>query len=174
MKSVVQLDISVPQATVAELFADPANNPKWMDDLARVEPINGELGQPGSVFRLVPKRGSMAFVATVLSRDLPKKVRLSLDQPSVSVAVADKFVALSPHKTRLISEESFRFKGVFSNIVGLLARWRIKHAHRRHMESFKRFAEREGQGDRGLNSGARRDSPTFDLPTNQRSLNHKS
>jgi hypothetical protein len=47
MKSVVQLDISVPQATVAELFADPANNPMWMDDLARVEPMNGKLGAAG-------------------------------------------------------------------------------------------------------------------------------
>jgi hypothetical protein len=144
VKSVVQLDVSVPQAPLAELFADPANNAKWMDDLARVEPISGKLGEPGSVYRLVPKRGSMAFVAKALSRDLPSKLTLSLDEASVAVAITDKFVALSPQKTRLISEEIFRFKGVLNNIVGILARWRIKDAHRRHMESFKRFAETEG------------------------------
>jgi hypothetical protein len=84
----------------------------------------------------------------VLSRDLPSELKLSLDEPSVSVAITDKFVALSPQKTRLISEEIFRFKGVFNNIVGILARWRIKAAHRRHMESFKRFAETEARAIR--------------------------
>jgi len=141
MKSVVELDIDVPQAMLAELFADPANNPKWMHDIERIEPLSGILGEPRSVYRLVPKDGKMGFVATVVSRQLPTELRLSLEGPSVSVSIADKFVELSDQKTKLISEEIFRFKGAFNKMFGLLARWAIKHAHRRHMESFKRFAE---------------------------------
>lgn len=34
---------------------------------------------PGSTYRLVPKSGAMIFVATVVSRDLPNEICLSLD-----------------------------------------------------------------------------------------------
>jgi hypothetical protein len=56
---------------VAALWADPRNNVKWMNDIDRIEPISGELGMPGSKYRLVPKKEGMEFVATVISRDLP-------------------------------------------------------------------------------------------------------
>jgi hypothetical protein len=52
-----------------------------------------------------------------------------------------RFVALSSERTRLISEEVFRFKGLFNKVFGFLAQRSIKKAHRRHMEAFKRFAE---------------------------------
>jgi hypothetical protein len=35
MRSVVELDINVPQERLAKLFADPENNTKWMDDVER-------------------------------------------------------------------------------------------------------------------------------------------
>jgi hypothetical protein len=144
MKSVVELDINLPQAQCAELFADPNNNPKWMDDIERIEPISGKLGEAGSVYRLVPKSGKLVFVATVVSRELATELRLLLDATSVSVSVTGKLVALSERTTRLISEEIFSFKGLFNQIFGFLARGAIKRAHRRHMESFKRFAESHG------------------------------
>jgi hypothetical protein len=143
MKSVVELDVNVPQAKLAELFADPRRNPEWMDDLERIEPLEGDLGSPGSTYRLVPKEGRLIFVAQVVSRDLPTQARLVLDAPNVSVFVTGKFEALSERATRLISEEIFCFKGLFGGLVSIFARRAIKSAHRRHMESFKRFAERQ-------------------------------
>ena len=59
MKSVVEMDIAAQQSIVADLYMDPANNPKWMDELDRIEPISGDLGEPGSVYRMVPKRDDM-------------------------------------------------------------------------------------------------------------------
>jgi hypothetical protein len=142
MKSVIELDINLPQARMAELFTDPANNTKWMDDIERIEPLSGKLGEPGSTYRLVPKRGKLVFVATVVSRDLPAEAKLSLDAPSVSVSVASRFLKLSEEKTKLVSEQTFRFKGLFNAVFGFLAQSAIRRAHRRHMESFKRFAEK--------------------------------
>lgn len=141
MKSTVELDINAQQPQLAELFADPRNNPRWMDDIERIEPLKGEPGEPGSMYRLVPKKGTMVFVATVVTRALPTRVKLLLETPRISVWVTDTFLSLSDHKTKLISEEVFTFKGLFSKITGLMARRAIKRAHRRHMESFKRFAE---------------------------------
>jgi hypothetical protein len=96
---------------------------------------------PGSKYRLVPKKGSMVFVATVLARDLPNQARLSLASPTVDVSVTGTFKVLSPTKTLLVSQELFRFKGTISTIFGFLARFAIRKAHRRHMEAFKAFAE---------------------------------
>jgi hypothetical protein len=141
MKSRVELDIRAPQVQLAGLFADPRNNPGWMDDIERTEPISGELGQKGSIYRMVPKRGSLVFVATVVQRALPTQLSLSLNTPRVSVAITDTFRKLSETTTRLISEEVFTFRGRLGKLVGLAARQSIRRAHRRHMESFKRFAE---------------------------------
>jgi hypothetical protein len=144
MKSVIELDIDVPQARLAALFADPRHNTAWMDDLERLEPISGEPGLPGSKYRLVPKKGKMVFVATVITRTLPTEVRLRLDASHVTVSVRGTFAALSSGRTRLTSEEVFSFKGLIHKVLGFLAQTSIRNAHRRHLEAFKRFAQEHG------------------------------
>jgi hypothetical protein len=141
MRSVVELEIDVPQARLAALFADPQQNTSWMDDVDRVETISGQLGMLGSKYRLVPKKGRMVFVATVVSRNLPTESQLSLEASNVTVSVKGIFVAISPRRTRLTSEEVFSFKGPLDKVFGFVAQRAIKGAHRRHMVAFKRFAE---------------------------------
>jgi len=141
MKSIVDLEIAAPLSTVAALFSDPRNNAKWMDDIERVEPISGLLGQVGSRYRLVPKRPGLLFVATVLSRDLPRELSLKLDAAAVSVMIHAKLTALAENRTRLISDEEFRFHGIFGRVTAWLASNAVRKAHRHHIEAFKRFAE---------------------------------
>ena len=143
MKSFVEIEIEVPQSRLAELYANPSLNTRWMDDIERVEPISGQLGMVGSKYRLVPKKGVMVFVATVIARNVPNEFQLSLEASNVTVSVKGTLRPLSPQRTRLTSEEEFRFKGFFNTIFGFFARGAIKRAHRRHMESFKQFAEAE-------------------------------
>ena len=147
MKSTITVEINRPQAQVAELFSNPRNTTRWMHDVDRIEVVSGEPGMPGSKYRLVPGKGNMVFVATVLSRDLPHQVRLSLDSSTVVVSVTGTFKVLSPTKTLLVSQEVFRFNGVISSIFGFLARFAIRKAHRRHMKAFKTFAETEVRVD---------------------------
>jgi hypothetical protein len=141
MKSTFDIEVRVPRAKLAELFADATNNPKWMDDVERIEALSGQLGMTGSRYRMVPKSGKRDFVVTVVARDLPNEVRLRLDGSGVVVSITDRFADVSQRVTRLVSEEVFTFKGPISKVIGVLAQKRIKNAHRRHMESFKRFAE---------------------------------
>lgn len=140
MKSLVELEIERPQSEVARLFADPAIQPMWMDDLARIEPVSGTLGEVGSVYRMVPKQGPV-FVATVVAREMPDELKLSLESPGITVAVNGRLHKVSESRTRLVSEETFVFDGAFNKVSGFLAQTAIKAAHRRHMKSFKRFAE---------------------------------
>ena len=51
----------------------------------RVEKISGQLGMPGSKYRLVPKKGKMVFVATVLARNFPTNLIESLEASNVTV-----------------------------------------------------------------------------------------
>jgi hypothetical protein len=143
MKSVIEVDIHAPQVEVAALFTDPARNTVWMDDIDRVEPIAGDLGTVGSKYRLIPKKGDMVFTATVLAKTLPHEAKLRLEASTTTVEVLGRFVATSRETTRLISEEVFRFKGLGGKVIGLLARSAIRRAHRRHIEAFRRFAERQ-------------------------------
>jgi hypothetical protein len=139
--NVTEVDIEVPQATLARLFADPANLTQWMDDMDRIEPISGQLGMPGSRFRMVPKQGDRVFVATVVERDLPSEVDLDLDNESLSIATKATFTPLTPATTRLRHEQEFTFKGLIGRIVGALSRRAMHRAQRRHMQGLKRFAE---------------------------------
>ena len=82
------------------------------------------------------------FVATVLTKDAPAETRLSLKAPDTSVAIKVTLHKLAWDRTMFVSEETFRFRGLLGNVMGLLAGRAIKRAHRRHMEAFKRFAER--------------------------------
>ena len=141
MKSIVQVEINAPISEVARLFADPRNSPKWMLDLDRYEPISGEPGEIGSTYRLVPKRGDMIFLATVIRRDLPHDLCLHLSGASVDVTVTGRLTALSPTKTRLVSEEVFEFKGLLFSILSVFAGKTIRSVHRQHIEDFKRFVE---------------------------------
>jgi hypothetical protein len=65
--------------------AAPENSPRWMDDLARYEAISGAPGMPGPRCRLVPKEGSLVFVATV---------------KAITVSVTGTFEELSPGHSR--------------------------------------------------------------------------
>lgn len=141
VKSIVQLDINLPQQRLASLFADPTLSTKWMDDVERYEPLSGQPGAPGSKYRLVPKKGDMVFVATVVSNDLPNESRLSLEASNLTVSITARYLAIDNGRSRLISEEVFAFKTVVGRIMSFVARGAIRKAHRRHMEAFKRFAE---------------------------------
>ncbi len=142
MKDVVRIEIEAPLRTVAELLTDPENTTKWMDDVIACEPVSGTSGMPGSKYRLVSNDQRMTFTATVVARDLPKESHVILDSPTVQVDVKTTFAALPSGGTELVSEEIFSFKGLFAKVFGFFARRAIANAHRRHMESFKRFAER--------------------------------
>jgi hypothetical protein len=148
LKSVVEIDINIPQQKLAELFCDPARSTEWMHDLEKIESIEGTLGKPGSTYRMVPKKGNLVFVAKVISVQLPAEARIFLDSPMVTVAITAKFIALSENTSRLVSEEIFTFKRVFGMFFGFFAQRAIKGAHRKHMESFKRFAESLGSGSK--------------------------
>jgi hypothetical protein len=142
VKSTVIVDVDAPPKEVANLFADPSVNTKWMLDIERYEPVSGKQGMPGSVYRLIPKRGSMLFTATVVKR-FPDQIELNLEAENVTVEVHGTTKSLADGRTRLISKENFKFKGVWNKAYGVLSSPAIRKAHRQHIHAFKKFAEQQ-------------------------------
>ena len=144
MKSVFEIEVNVPQEKLAELFAEPENYKKWMGDLEGFEIISGKPGMLGSKYRLMQKNGNKKtdFIATVTASNLPNEFSMTIEEPNVAqVSVTGQFVALSAEKTKFISKEEFKFKGISNKIGGLLYQRSIKGDHHRYTMNFKHFAE---------------------------------
>ncbi len=144
MKSVFEIEVNVPQEKLAEMFADPENYRKWMGELQGYEIISGKPGMVGLKYRLMQKNGDKKndFIATVTARSLPNEFSMTIEEPDVAqVSVTGQFIALSPEKTKFISKEEFKFKGISNKIGGLLYQRSIKGDHHHYTMNFKHFAE---------------------------------
>jgi hypothetical protein len=144
VKCTFETEINAPIEKVAAMVGDPRNRTEWMEGLESDQPINGTPGMPGAQSRLVFKTGNMTttFVVTVTARHLPDEFCQTMEAPNVLTTVTTRLVALSPAATRHISEQDFKFKGAFNKIVGFLLQTEFKKQSLRHLQNFKRFAER--------------------------------
>jgi len=145
MTSIIELELNISQEKLAALFTDPKFSLEWMDDVGKIEPLQGDLGKPGSTYRMIPKKGNFIFTARVGSQELPKQAKIELEASFVSVFITGKFIAMSANRSRLISEEIFVFKGFIGKMMGFFGAGSVKKAHRKHLESFKAVAERRGR-----------------------------
>ena len=141
MKDTVEVTIHAPQAKVAALFDDLRTFPYWMEEIVRTEPVSGDPTGLGAKVRLVPRPGDRGFIVKKVARDLPHWSCLLLYDSGVSVTVRGTFFRVSDEMTKLVSEEIFAFRGFMAKLMGFFGRRAIRNAHRKHMESFKRFAE---------------------------------
>lgn len=146
MQLLLSIDIDRPKADVAALLADPSEQVRWMDDLVRYEPLNGEPGQVGSQYQLTFKSGkrTMEFIATQTSVKLPDEMAMILDSPMVHIEGEASFEALSPKKTRYTLKQDFQFKGALNKLAGFVMRRAIERQQQEHVENFKRVAEEAG------------------------------
>ena len=144
MKYTFETEINAPREKVAELAGNPDNWQKWREGLKSYEHMSGTLGAPGSKYRLVFKTGNveMEFIAEVALRNLPDDMRMTMDACNLFATTTDRFIVLSPQKTKSVSEQNFQFKGVFNKIVGFVLQREFKKQTLQHMENFKRFAEK--------------------------------
>jgi hypothetical protein len=142
MKYSVDIDIHLPIQKVIELFDNPNNMKLWMEGLQSFEPISGAAGQVGAKAKLKFKMGSreIEMIETITVRNLPHEFSGTYEAKGVYNIVKNKFVSLSPDKTKYISEQEFHFKG-FMKIIGFLMPGAFKKQSIKYLTDFKNFAE---------------------------------
>lgn len=124
--------------------ATPTTGRNGWRGLESDEHVSGTPGMPGAKSRLVFKTGKVkiTFIGTVTARNLPNEMSETMDASNVLTTITSKFVALSPQKTKHISEQEYEFKGIINKIVGFLLQGEFKKQTLTHMQNFKRFAEK--------------------------------
>jgi hypothetical protein len=145
MKYTVSIDLELPRDEVVELFDDSQNMPKWQEGLQSFEPLEGTPGQPGARSKLVYQMGKrrIEMIETITERDLPEVFSGTYDAKGVHNVVRNRFVELSPQRTRWESENEFVFQGTMK-IVGFLFKGSFPKQSLKYLQDFKAFAE-QGQ-----------------------------
>ena len=144
MKYTLEIDIDLPREKVIELFDNTDNMFKWMEGLVGFEHLSGEAGQEGAQSRLKYKMGKreIEMIETITKRNLPDEFTGTYEAKGVWNEVANRFVEVSPEKTKWITDHEFRFTG-FMKVIGFLMPGSFKKQSYKYLELFKKFAEEE-------------------------------
>ena len=142
MQYTVEIDIELPRTRVIELFDNSDNMSKWQKGLISFEPISGDPGQPGATSKLVFQMGKrrIEMIETITVRNLPEEFSGTYDAPGVHNVISNRFVELTPERTRWTSENVFEFKG-FMKLMGVAMKGAFPKQSLKYMQDFKAFAE---------------------------------
>lgn len=142
MKYTSEIIINKPIDQVVGLFDDPANMDKWMKGLQSFEHLSGTPGQVGAKSKLVFQMGKrrIEMVETITARNLPDEFTGTYEAQGVFNIVGNKFVKISEHQTKYISEQEFQFSG-FMKIIGFLMPNAFKKQSMQYLIDFKNFVE---------------------------------
>lgn len=143
MKYTTAIEINLPRERVIELFDNPNNLKKWMKDLQSFEAISGIPGQVGAKSRLRFKMGAkeVEFIETITVRNLPREFSGTYESKGVWSETKNYFEDLGNNKTKLISENEFRFNG-FMKLLAWLMPGMFKKQSEQYLQAFKSFAEK--------------------------------
>ncbi len=146
MEYTITVDIDCPREEVVRLLDDTDNMPKWQPGLLRWEHLRGEPGQAGAQMKLYYEMGNrkLEMIETILKRDLPETLNAAYEASGVTNIQHNRFEPIDDQRTRWISVNEFKFKGLM-RVMGLFMRSAFPKQTRRIMESFKAFAESEGR-----------------------------
>jgi len=138
----LEIEIARPIDEVIALFDDPANLPKWQDDLLSFEPLGDTPGTPGATSRLRYKMGrrEVEMIETILRHDLPREMASTYEAKGVWNAQSSSFEAIDATHTRWRARHEFRMAGMM-RLLATVAPGMFKKQTYRFMEKFKRFAE---------------------------------
>lgn len=142
MHYVVEIEIDLPRERVFELLVDPDHRSKWQVGLTDAALLEGSPGQVGARSRLVFGEGKrkMEMVEEIIESTPPEKLTCTYAAKQVDNVVAIRLVEVNAGKTRLISENDFKFSG-FMRVIGFIAKGAFPRQSRKYLQNFKASAE---------------------------------
>lgn len=142
MKFTIEIEITAPREKVIKLFDNPENLKKWMKGLQSFKSISGTPGTPGakSLLKFQIGKRRMEMIETVTVRDLPDEFSGTYEAKGVRSETKNFFQDLGNGRTKMISENEFRFSGLM-NIVGGFMPGIVKKQSMEFLKDFKAFVE---------------------------------
>ncbi|MGI9518032.1 MAG: hypothetical protein ACR2NP_13345 [Pirellulaceae bacterium] len=83
---------------------------------------------------------NLEMIESITSRNFPNEFDGTYETKGVFNIVKNRFVELSPGKTRWISENEFQFSG-FMKVIGFLMKGTFPKQSLKYLQDFKAFAE---------------------------------
>jgi carbon monoxide dehydrogenase subunit G len=144
MKYTTEIEINKPIDQVIALFDNPDNLVKWMTGLKSFEHISGVPGQPGAKSKLIFGIGNseIEMIETITVRNLPLEFSGTYESRGILTIQKNSFVKLSDTRTKYISENETKFKGLLK-LMGLIMTGALKKQSLKYMSDFKNFAEQQ-------------------------------
>lgn len=142
MKYTAEIEINKPVDRVIELFDSSDNLFKWMEGLQSFDHISGTAGQPGAKSKLIFKMGKrdVEMIETITVKNLPDEFTGTYEAKGVFNIVKNRFQKIDDNKTRYITEQEFKFKGLMKCIAFLMP-GAFKKQSMKYLTGFKTFAE---------------------------------
>jgi len=145
MKYSAEVEINLPLQEVVRLFDNPENLKYWQPELVSFEPLRGTPGHPGAKSKLKYKKGGKELEMTeiITKRNLPDEFSGTYKVKGVLNLVNNRFIPVSTTRTKYISEQEFRFKGIMK-MMGLIP-GTFKRQTNKYLQQFKEFAEKQNE-----------------------------
>ncbi len=142
MKYTCEIEINLPREKVIELFDNPDNMRFWQPGFISFTPLSGTPGREGAKSRLMYKMGKreVEMIETITKRNLPEEFNGIYEAKGVFNVVNNRFVVLSPDKTKWMSESEFQLSGIM-RLFGFLMPGAFKKQSYKYLVHFKEFAE---------------------------------
>lgn len=143
MKYTCTVDVELPIAKVAELWADKNYFSKWQDGFERITLLSGEEGAIGAQSKIVFNgKPRMELIETIMVNNLPVEKKALYEHIHMTNTQTTRFLSLETNKTRFISEVEYtQFNGVFIKLIAKLFPGKFKAQSQKWMDQFKIFAE---------------------------------
>lgn len=153
MKYANSIEIALPRERVAQLLADSAHLPNWLQGLVLHEPVNGKHGQLGTESRVVLQSGKrkVECTETITRRKpadlhrIPKDSVVHFDREIVGAGmwsvVRDRLTEAGTETTHWEQQSEYRFSSPLMRLVGFLMPSSFHKQSQQHMQDFKAFAE---------------------------------
>ena len=82
----------------------------------------------------------MELIETITVRNLPAEFSATYEAPGMTNEVKTSFVAITPHQTRFVTEQTHHFRGGMK-LIGALMPGMFRKQAKTYLERFKTLAE---------------------------------
>ena len=138
MRYKCEIEIDLPREEMIAKLDSAENMYKWQKGLISHEFLKGEPGEVGSTMKLKYKMGKreVEMVETIVKKNLPDEWVMQYEAKGVHNEVGNHFIDLGNGKTKWVTDNYFKMKGMMK-IFAVLMPGMFKKQSMKYLQDFK-------------------------------------
>ena len=139
MQYTLEIEVNTPVSDLMKLISHPDDLDKRMKRIKSYRLTKGISGEKGSQHQINFQWETVT--ETIVDQDLPNSCEICYESNFVTNRVKNRFIPLSDTQSKLISEQSFEFKGLLKLAKFLIPSSAFKNGSKKHLEYLKSVLE---------------------------------